>query len=55
MMGLIPLQFLTGETADSLGLTGFESFSLISLKKPEIGQLITVHADDKTFQAKTTF
>ena len=55
MMGLIPLQFLPGETADSLGLTGFESFSFDFPEKPEIGQLITVHADDKTFQAKLRF
>ena len=55
MMGLIPLQFLTGETADSLGLTGFESFSFDFPEKPEIGQLITVHADDKTFQARLRF
>ena len=32
-----------------------ESFSFDFPEKPEIGQLITVHADDKTFQAKLRF
>ncbi|HEX2175428.1 MAG TPA: aconitate hydratase [Nocardioidaceae bacterium] len=34
-MGILPLQFLPGETATSIGLTGFESFTITGL-----GQLI---------------
>ena len=55
MMGLIPLQFLPGESADSLGLTGFETYEVEMPETPEIGQLVTVHADDKTFQARLRF
>ncbi|MDN6207836.1 MAG: aconitate hydratase AcnA, partial [Lactococcus sp.] len=55
MMGLIPLQFLVGESADSLGLTGFETYSFDFPEQPEIGQLITVHADDKQFQVTLRF
>ena len=55
MMGLIPLQFLAGESADSLGLTGFETYSFDFPEQPEIGQLITVHADDKQFQVTLRF
>ncbi|PCS06300.1 aconitate hydratase [Lactococcus plantarum] len=55
MMGLIPLQFLPGESADSLGLTGFETYEVEMPENPEIGQLVTVHADDKTFQARLRF
>ncbi|GFH40857.1 aconitate hydratase AcnA [Pseudolactococcus insecticola] len=55
MMGLIPLQFLAGESAESLGLTGFETYSFDFPEKPEIGQNITVHADEKTFQTKLRF
>ncbi|MDR1606454.1 MAG: aconitate hydratase AcnA [Streptococcaceae bacterium] len=55
MMGLIPLQFLSGDSAEGLGLTGFETFSFDFPQEPKIGQLITVHADDKTFQVKLRF
>lgn len=55
MMGLVPLQFLAGDTADSLGLTGFETYQVDMPETPEIGQLVTVHADDKTFQARLRF
>ncbi|GFH42583.1 aconitate hydratase [Lactococcus hodotermopsidis] len=55
MMGVIPLEFLDGKNAKNLGLTGFESFSFDFPEKPKIGQLITVHADDKTFQTKLRF
>ncbi len=55
MMGLIPLQFLPGDSADGLGLTGFETYQVDMPDMPEIGQLVTVHADDKTFQARLRF
>jgi aconitate hydratase len=31
-MGVLPLQYATGETADSLGLTGEEEFSIIGVE-----------------------
>jgi aconitate hydratase len=58
-MGVLPLQFKDGETAESLGLTGFETFDIEGIEagiKP--GMLVTVRgraADgkDKVFQAVT--
>jgi aconitate hydratase len=58
-MGIMPLQFKDGETAASLGLTGFEIFDIVGIAagiKP--GMLVTIRARDeagnrKTFQAVT--
>ena len=53
-MGVLPLQFPEGETAQSLGLTGEESFDFIGveeLNKGGIPQTVTVRAGDKEFQA----
>ncbi len=50
-MGVLPLQFKDGESKESLGLTGKESFSISSLSndlKPK--QVVTVTADDKSFE-----
>jgi aconitate hydratase len=44
-MGVLPLQFKDGENAESLGLTGEESYSLQSVEKP--GQELTVTAETK--------
>jgi aconitate hydratase len=53
-MGLAPLEFLEGEDANSLGLTGREVFSITGLagSTPEelIKKRLTVTADDKTFE-----
>ncbi len=53
-MGLAPLEFLEGEDANSLGLTGHEVFSITGLAgaTPEelIKKRLTVTADDKTFE-----
>jgi aconitate hydratase len=53
-MGILPLQFLPGESAESLGLTGEESFS-IPAPEDQTGQRITVKAvsdkgSEKTFE-----
>jgi aconitate hydratase len=56
-MGVLPLQFKDGDTADSLGLTGFEIFDIEGIAsgiQPGMSVTIRVHtADgkDKTFQA----
>ena len=56
-MGVLPLEFTAGQTRQSIGLTGFETFEIEGLSesmKPR--ELLTVHArgadgSDKTFQA----
>ncbi|GAA3081551.1 aconitate hydratase AcnA [Streptosporangium carneum] len=53
-MGVLPLQFPEGETADSLGLTGQETFDITGVEELNAGgvpQTVTVRADGKEFQA----
>lgn len=45
-MGIIPLQFLQGETADSLGLTGRELYNIIIPDDCKPKQKITVEVDN---------
>ena len=56
-MGVVPLQFASGESADSLGLTGHESFDIAGLADLEPGKMLTVKAtsddgDTKEFEVK---
>ncbi|HSP39209.1 MAG TPA: aconitate hydratase AcnA [Frankiaceae bacterium] len=52
-MGVLPLQFSDGESAESLGLTGEETFTIRGLADvSESTDTLTVEADDKTFEAK---
>jgi aconitate hydratase len=51
MMGIIPLQFAAGESADSLGLTGREEFAVEGIENAEAHE-VTVRADDTTFRAR---
>jgi aconitate hydratase A / 2-methylisocitrate dehydratase len=51
MMGILPLQFMDGESADSLGLTGREEFAVEGVDNAD-ASVVTVRADDKTFQAR---
>lgn len=58
MMGVIPFEYLPGETADSLGLTGLESYSFDFPAEPTINQVVDVTAKgeiDTHFQAKLRF
>ena len=55
MMGLLPLQFIDGQNAESLGLTGNESFRIELPSHPQILDKITVHADEKTFEVILRF
>ena len=41
-MGIIPLQYQEGDTAESLGLSGKERFTISLPAEPQTGQLITV-------------
>jgi aconitate hydratase len=55
-MGVLPLQFPEGETADSLGLTGEEEFTITglaeSLNAGELPHELQVRAGDKEFTAR---
>jgi aconitate hydratase len=54
-MGVLPLQFLDGENASSLGLSGDETFTITGvteLNNGKIPQTVTVTASGKTFTAK---
>jgi aconitate hydratase len=51
MMGVLPLQFLDGETPDTLGLSGRETFSVLGVANGEANE-VTVRADDKEFRAR---
>jgi aconitate hydratase len=53
-MGVLPLQFPQGETAESLGLTGEETFSITGVTELNEGRTpktVKVKADDKEFEA----
>jgi aconitate hydratase len=51
MMGILPLQFLDGETPDTLGLTGREEFSVEGVENGEARE-VTVRADGREFKAR---
>jgi aconitate hydratase len=51
MMGVLPLQFMDGESPESLGLTGRETFSISGIDNAEARE-VTVRADDKEFRAR---
>jgi aconitate hydratase len=49
-MGVLPLQFEDGESVESLGLSGHETFTIAGLADvDEIPRELTVEADDKQF------
>ena len=52
-MGILPLQFTDGQNAETLGLTGHETFSITGLVAGTDGPFpptLTVHADDREFE-----
>jgi aconitate hydratase len=51
MMGILPLQFMPGESRESLGLTGREEYSIVGVENGEASE-VTVRADDKEFRAR---
>jgi aconitate hydratase len=52
-MGVLPLEFVDGQTAESLGLTGHETFSVSGLSEGFYpGKRLTVTAGAITFEAK---
>jgi aconitate hydratase len=51
-MGVLPLQVRDGESAASLGLTGFETFTIEGVAAgDDVPRELTVRADDKSFTA----
>ena len=50
MMGVLPLQYVPGESREILGLTGREEFTITGLENGEARE-VTVRADDKEFRA----
>jgi aconitate hydratase A / 2-methylisocitrate dehydratase len=53
-MGVLPIQFKPGESAETLGLTGNETFSvegITALNEGTTPSEVTVRADDKEFKA----
>jgi aconitate hydratase len=50
MMGIVPLQYLPGESRETLGLTGREWFGVTGLENGEATE-VTVSADEKQFRA----
>jgi aconitate hydratase len=51
MCGIVPLQFMDGESLESLGLTGREEFSITGLENGEADE-VKVRADEKEFRAR---
>jgi aconitate hydratase len=51
MMGIVPLQFLDGETPTTLGLTGREEFAVEGVDNGNADE-VTVRADGKEFRAR---
>ncbi len=53
-MGVLPLQFKDGESVESLGLTGHETYDIVGVERFNEGETpreVTVRADGKEFQA----
>jgi aconitate hydratase len=50
MMGILPLQFVPGESRETLGLTGRETFSVTGVENGEARE-VSVTADDVSFRA----
>ncbi len=54
-MGVLPLEFTSGDSVESLGLTGHESFDITGIEELNSGTVpgeVTVTADGKEFRAK---
>src|SRR2546423_4979445 len=51
MMGILPLQFMDGETPETLGLSGREEVAVEGIENGEASE-VTVRADEKEFRAR---
>ena len=52
-MGILPLQFVNGESAKSLGITGDETFDIEGLQSVSPGAQVSVTITDKTGKSRT--
>jgi aconitate hydratase len=52
-MGVLPLEYVAGESAQSLGLTGEETFDVVGVEamNGDVPRTVTVRADGREFQA----
>jgi aconitate hydratase len=50
-MGVLPLQYRDGESAESLGLTGEERYDITGVDVAELPAEVTVRADEREFHA----
>ena len=51
-MGVLPLQFVDGQTAESLGLTGHETFEIPDIGDGAVPQTLDITADGKRITLK---
>jgi aconitate hydratase len=51
MMGILPLQYLPGDTRETLGLTGHEGFSITGVENGDASE-VAVQADEKHFRVR---
>jgi len=51
MMGVLPLQFMDGESRESLGLTGREEFAITGIENAQASEVL-VQADEQRFRAR---
>jgi aconitate hydratase len=51
-MGVLPLQFLDGESAESLGLTGSETFEIPDIGTGDVPSTLDITADGKQITVK---
>jgi aconitate hydratase len=49
-MGVLPLQYMTAESAESLGLTGREHFDVVGLDTSVLPSSVTIRADGREFR-----
>jgi aconitate hydratase len=50
-MGVLPLQYLPGESADTIGLTGREQIDIVGVDVTALPATVSVRADDVEFEA----
>jgi len=54
-MGIIPLQFMPGDTAEVLQLTGRERYSILLPANLKPGQIVQIQVDNRKYDVKCRF
>ncbi len=52
-MGILPLQYLPGESAQTLGLKGTETFEILGITSLQVGQKLEVKVTDENHSTRT--